>query len=509
MSRPRIDDLALPLVLVALTVFAAWVLPATLMVLVLPLLLFAAVWSAWRSFRTGVGAVLFLALLADNPQSRPMEGQWESPLYPAGELLYTNLHLLIGIEAFRFSLLEVLVLGFVLIALMKRSAGGGAGTLSKGGKTLAAALGIAFIAVIVLEGWGLVRGGDFRQSLWQIRQILWLPALAWLCIHAFRRRGDIWFLSGIIMIAGVLRAFTGFAYYAMSRADGHFPTYVTSHSDSVLWLVGVATCLLYLMERPSQRAWILCAAYIPVASLAMLLNERRLAFVCLGAAFLVVLFVVRTQVLRRLRRTALIASPVLIVYIFAGWNIDHRVFAPVRTFQSLLDESDASNHSRHVENFNLVYTLLESPLVGHGFGHPYSEHIETYRIDHVFEQYLYMPHNSVLWMLAAGGIIGFLALWAFIPLVIWLAAKCYRNAVAPTERVAALTSISVVVAYLIQAWGDIGAHSWMVTLILAAYVGIVGNLDRHVHARQFHTPDVDGAPRKNSDAMDVAEGVAC
>ncbi|MFW5878248.1 MAG: O-antigen ligase family protein [Myxococcota bacterium] len=490
--------------LVASTMVSAalWIGSRNLGLALMPMLALAVSWCVLRcSIRWPVAGLFFVALLVENPQARPMEEEWRSPLFAAGNLLYTNLNTLTGVELLRFSLFELLLLVLVSLLFIRRVGGigrDGVAPVSMGGRWLVRLLGLALLTVLFLELRGLLRGGDLRQSLWQLRQLLWLPALGWLALHAFHRRGDEWLVGGILILAGIGRALAGFAYYAISRAGGHTPAYITTHADSMLWLMGVIICLAALVEKPAIRTWALSAAYLPLAGLALLLNDRRLAFVCLGAAVIVLLVVARREVWLRVRKLVLFASPALLLYLAVGWNVQHRVFSPVQTLKSVLDESDTSNHSRDVENFNLIFTALERPLFGSGFGHPYSEHIYTYRIDHVFEQYSYMPHNSLLWLFSIGGILGFLGLWAFLPFVVWLCARAYRCAGSLSQRVAALGGIAVVVAYVLTAWGDMGVHSWMVTLILAAYVGLVGNLERYTGAWRLeggsHQPKAaDGA----------------
>ena len=516
-ARDRCDVGLLPVLLVLATAFA-WLVTGNIGVALVPMLLVAASWSVLRMpIRWPVAALVFVALLVENPQARPMEDRWRSPFYLVGDLFYTNLNVLTGLEALRFSLFEVLLVVLASTLAIRRIGGVGAdgvARLSAGGRALIGMLGLSLATVLFLEAWGLARGGDLRQSLWQGRQLVWLPVLCWLCIHAFRRREDVPLVVGVLLITGILRAFTGYYYYALCRMEGHVPSYVTTHADSVLWTMGVLICLCALVERPNGRTGILCLTYLPIAGLALVLNDRRLAFVCLFIAAVVLLFVVRREVWLRLRHVAIAASPVIIIYVAIGWHVEHRVFKPVNTVRSVLDDSDTSNHSRDVENFNLIYSALERPLFGSGLGHPYSEHIYTYRIDHVFEQYNFMPHNSVLWLLAVGGILGFVGLWGFLPLVVWISARAYKKASRLSERIAALGGVAVVVSYMIQAWGDMGVHSWMVVIILAAYVGLVGNLERHTRSWRLDDerrryPVIDDSNQDGTSPLESHGGSKC
>jgi O-antigen ligase len=61
--------------------------------------------------------------------------------------------------------------------------------------------------------------------------------------------------------------------------------------------------------------------------------------------------------------------------------------------------------TRSVENYNLIYTMRQNPILGQGFGHKYIEKIQAYDVSHHFNAYEYVPHNSILWVLTSGGIL--------------------------------------------------------------------------------------------------------
>ena len=135
-----------------------------------------------RACRSTALALLAVALLVDNPGERPAEGRWQSPLFAlVGELLYENLHKHTGIGALRFSALEAVI----------RAAGGCCSCTARSGafvwmtRTASArfripmkvAFGVFLATLVGLEVYGLARGGDFKNSLWQARQLFWLPVL--------------------------------------------------------------------------------------------------------------------------------------------------------------------------------------------------------------------------------------------------------------------------------------------------------------------------------------------
>jgi hypothetical protein len=82
----------------------------------------------------------------------------------------------------------------------------------------------------------------------------------------------------------------------------------------------------------------------------------------------------------------------------------------------------------------------------------------------------------VLGILAFGGIIGISALWAYMVVTVFLAARTYYRATDPTARASALVGISLVIAYVNQCYGDMGSSSWLGMMLMAVGTVCVGKL---------------------------------
>jgi hypothetical protein len=90
--------------------------------------------------------------------------------------------------------------------------------------------------------------------------------------------------------------------------------------------------------------------------------------------------------------------------------------------------------------------------------------------------YRYIGHNSVLWLFAVAGLLGFVAVWMFLAVGVYFATRAFRFARTPPERAAAEVSAAVIMAYVIQAWGDMGLQSWVGVFVLAGALAIAGKL---------------------------------
>jgi uncharacterized membrane protein len=113
-------------------------------------------------------------------------------------------------------------------------------------------------------------------------------------------------------------------------------------------------------------------------------------------------------------------------------------------------------------------------VLGSGFGHEYHEVVQANRVDQFFAQYKYIAHNSVLWLLSLSGWLGFTAVWLVFPVAVLIALRVFRAAQTGVDLVVSYGTIATVVAFVVQAWGDMGLQSWMGTLLVAAFTGATG-----------------------------------
>jgi O-antigen ligase len=216
----------------------------------------------------------------------------------------------------------------------------------------------------------------------------------------------------------------------------------------------------------------------------MLVNNRRLAYVELAAALLVLFLVVPPSRLKRAAlRAALVSLPVVALYAAAGWSSNAPVFRPVQTIRTVVDsDSDRSSQTRDIENFNLFVTFKQHPLLGTGFGHEYVEYVAADTIAHTFPQYRYIPHNSLLGLWAFAGTVGFAAIWMPLAVAVFLALRSHDRARRPLDRAAALAVIATVVAFMGQAYGDMGLQSWEGSFLLALALSVAAQLAAAVGA---------------------------
>jgi O-Antigen ligase len=431
-------------------------------------------------------ALLAVALLVDNPGERPAEGRWQSPLFAVGELLYENLHKHTGIGALRFSALEAVILLLGMLLLYRKVWGvrlddpDGLGAIPNPMKV---AFGMFLATLVGLEVYGLARGGDFKNSLWQARQLFWLPVLGVVFGNAFKTSGARVGVLRVLVAVAWVRSLIGIYFtYAIVRPSGWELEYVMTHSDAILGVVAMLIAAATWVERPTVSHVLMNLLVQPVLLMGLHVNDRRIAFVALAGGALALILMGPSWMRTTTRKGLIVMVPALVLYILVGWHSSSPVFGPVATLRAIATSEDTSSQTRDIENFNLIQTLKQRPILGSGFGHEYVELVQAYKVDHLFAQYKFIAHNSVLWLLSLSGWIGFAALWSLFPVGVAVALSVHRTATLPLDRVAAFGAVAATISFLVQAWGDMGLQSWMGTLVLASLLGATGALHTRQHS---------------------------
>ena len=432
--------------------------------------------------RISLLATTAVALLFHNPGAKPMMGKWVGPLTLGGALVYDNWRKLIGADALRFSSIELVLLLLVLVVAARTLVGNNVDRHLDipAIRPIRVALGVSFLVVVLQAARGLVLGGDLQQMIWQFRQVLWLPIIAGLFLRACKTPGVLTWLVGILFGVATLRSLEGlFFYFGIARPGAMYTDYIMTHDDSMLFVCCFIVAFLMGLEWGVKKIPKSILAVLPIIALAMIFNTRRLAYVSLMLAGLSVLVLMKLEIRQRIIKTGLLFVPLFLAYVAVGTQSKAAVFAPVRSLVSVADDENASNESRDVENYNLVYTMKKAPLLGLGFGHDYIELIATYSIEEFMSNYRYIAHNSILWLFSLVGVLGFTGLWAYIVVTIFFAARTHRRRDGPhdaTTRIAVSASTAVIMVYMVQSFGDMGAISWMAPFLVGAAVGVVGNV---------------------------------
>jgi hypothetical protein len=389
-------------------------------------------------------------------------GRWSTPLTPVSTVFFNPVAHIIPWDA-----LVVIAWG-----LSRR---GGTNNVPAVGRSI----GICALALVGCWLWGVFNGGSTYQVIFQLRPFVLSLFLAATVANVYRTRADMLSLGRTLAAATVYRSLTAVGFwYFVAQYMKEPPIAMTEHTDTVLFVVGFFLFVVNAMERRKASAYVfMLLAIIPIVG-AIIVNNRRLAWLAVAVAFvLMYILLPKGKVRSRVNRIALISSPFLIAYIAIGWGNPTGVFKPVGSISTMFGEhQDTSSLMRDIENYNLMKSLKSSPPFGMGFGREYIEELRAIDISSIFPQYRYLPHNSMLGFIAFTGMFGFAGIWQMVVVACYLHALSYRGTTQTVPRIAAMCSLIAVLVIELQMWGDLGFNSAPVCAMLAIVIGLSARL---------------------------------
>ena len=281
----------------------------------------------------------------------------------------------------------------------------------------------------------------------------------------------------IVVVVAVTKGLIAFwVYEFVCKPMNIRPFYATTHSDSVNFAMGIIVLAANLFEHRDKRS-VRAALLIPFIVMAIVMNNRRLAFVGVGASVITTFAVLRSSRFKRaLIRSMVVLVPVFALYVRIGGNSSSAFFAPAALIHSVMSGEDRSSMTRDIENYNLIVTLKQNKIIGPGFGSEYVEAVKADDISAGFSLYKFIAHNSVLWLWSLGGLVGFTLLWMIYPVQAYFSARGYRHGRTPVERAAGLATLAGTAAVLAQNWGDMGFNSYTNLTMFAACYAVAAKL---------------------------------
>lgn len=455
---------------------------------VLPLAAIAVTYALFatplRFLLIGYSTMAWMVSLLPRLLSGRLETWWKSPMYPVYLFLSDNLSKTTGIEALRLSGSEALYLCILFLLLLRwLTRPSVPAPRTAGARILIASLWVSFAAVVWLEVWGLAHGGDFRQSLWQFRALFWLPVLVTLFGYSLEGPRDFPLVVYAMTVAACVKIGFGLFYMiTIAWPNAYAPESMTGHEDSPLFVAVTLAWLAAWIHRPRLRTLPLTLLVVGWVLIGMVVNNRRIAFVELAVGLLFLYLFLGGPVKRLTNRALLVLLPAVALYLAVGMSRPRGIFKPAALIMSVSKQTDGSSLTRDIENFNLIQTLKPVKVLGSGWGHEYNEVVKADDISKYFAQYRYVAHNSILWLLSIGGIVGFTLLWMPVSIGVFLAARSYRFAANPLERTAAITGLAILSSYVVQSWGDMGTQGAFSGLVVAWGLATVARLATHTGA---------------------------
>jgi hypothetical protein len=417
--------------------------------------------------------VLFLlALVLEAPDERPGNGYWVPPFDAASTIFYAGMKKWTGLPGISFPLFSLLCLVLFLRARKKR------GEIPPPPEALSV-LKIYAITLAVMEIYGVfLRGGLGQPSYWQLIHPVTLALAASAMLYSVRGPRDFRAFGTIIVVAAITKGLlVAWVYQVVCRPLNIRPFYATTHSDSVTFAMGIIVVAAAAFELRDKKSLWRALLIIPFIVIAIVMNNRRLAFVGVGAGVITSFAVLRPSKFKRSHiRGLIVMAPFFAIYVKVGGTSSNPIFAPAALIHSVMSGEDRSAITRDIENYNLIVTLRENKIFGPGFGSEYIEAVKADDISAGFSLYKFIAHNSVLWLWSLGGLVGFTLLWMMYPVQAFFSARGYRMARTSTERAAGLATLAGTAAVLFQNWGDMGFSSYTNVAMFAACYAVAAKL---------------------------------
>jgi O-antigen ligase len=317
-------------------------------------------------------------------------------------------------------------------------------------------------------------------------------------LYSIRGPRDFRALGTIIVVSAVTKGLlVAWVYEVVCRPMNIRPFYATTHSDSVTFAMGVIVLAANLFEHRDKKSFVRAALLIPFIAMAIVMNNRRLAFVGVGAGVITTFAVLRSsQFKRTLTRSLVVLLPIFAIYVKVGGTSNSAFFAPAALIHSVMSGEDNSSITRDIENYNLIVTLRENKIFGPGFGSEYIEAVKADDISTGFSLYKFIAHNSVLWLWSLGGLVGFALLWMIYPIQAYFSARGYRFGRTPIERAAGLATLACTSTALAQDWGDMGFNSYTNVAMFALCYAVAAKLCAAVDVPSPQTPRPEPEARR-------------
>ncbi|HKW60262.1 MAG TPA: O-antigen ligase family protein [Candidatus Dormibacteraeota bacterium] len=336
------------------------------------------------------------------------------------------------------------------------------------------------LAVCLGELNGLVHGGDFKLSLWELRPQVYAFFTFIMGTFLLRDRKQLIILLAVTLAGELFMGIVGsYRYFVtLDRAVANANP-ILAHEDSyLLSLFAIAVVIgLVWFRRPLVFA-LLVLSPLPVT--ALLENHRRAGTGALVLEIVVVLAL--AYVLEPRLRKALAAVGVILlvagaVFTIVFWNQQYGALAElIRPIKSLINPNArdlSSDLYRIAETANLRLTFRSSPIFGIGFGHPYYIVYPQTGVQKYDPLWNIIPHNNLLWIPMRMGVIGMVAFWGLIIAATIEAVRIARSASDLLIRCAMVFVLAGIFGLLFTGYYDITIENYRNAIVLGIMLAII------------------------------------
>jgi O-antigen ligase len=230
--------------------------------------------------------------------------------------------------------------------------------------------------------------------------------------------------------------------------------------------------------RASWPKRLILPLMFPFFLITYIMMQRRASFMTLAIAFVLIAIVLFMENRKLFFAIVPFATVVGLVYLVGFWNSHGALGMPAQAIKSVIapDQASAADRSsdlyRMIENYNALYNIRRSPILGSGFG---QKIIFPVRLPDIsfFIFWEYIIHNSVAWIWIKTGFFGFYSMLFLIGASIMTGMQALMRVLDPDLKAVLLTAIAYVVMHFTYAYVDM---SWDVDsmVYMGAMIGVIG-----------------------------------
>lgn len=322
--------------------------------------------------------------------------------------------------------------------------------------------GLAWLVPVVLMAglaWGTIEGGHVNLAYHELRGLIFGSlafAVAWRLRLAPRDLAAPLFAATTFLGAiAVVR----YVLYLAGDRSGVPKEFWFGHETGMFLAFGFVLACVAILRAGSDRQRLYLVLYAALMAISMMMTGRRSAILVVLVGILVVGWLLLP------RRPILLATLGVVTlfsgaaYISAYWDAHSGPLAmPARAIRSQIDpdaRDESSDQYREIERRNLQRTLRENPVLGIGFGRPYTVFEPLPELG-FWPMQFYTPHQNILWLWLKTGIVGISVLAG-----LWVVAfsRCIRAARSLPRRrdipIAPMFLAAVLLMYLAYARVDL------------------------------------------------------
>lgn len=336
-------------------------------------------------------------------------------------------------------------------------------------------MGAIIVGIIV----GEMHHGSFRIALQQARPFIYLYACFMLTAVLIRTRSALQTVLWAFVIATALKAAQGVFFWVTVASHMHpRPDSVVGHEAAYFFAVFMfLVACLWVFNVPGQlrktATWLL-----PLIIIANLVNDRRAAWLVLGGGLITLAAIAYARLPERrrmLRKTGIVLLGISVIYFPLYWNKAGALAQPAMAVRSQFSPNArdaASDLYRQEEDANLLLNIHNAGPLGRGLGVDIDYALQIVDLSKTDPSIKYIPHNGVLYIPEALGLLGVLAMWSVIGTAIVAGCRLSKSEDRELAVVGALVTCSMV-GWVLEGATDMGFTFYRIAFVTGVLLGLL------------------------------------